>query len=628
MRRALGGVLVVGFAIGLAGCGFGGPDPQPTADAAARALGRHDVHTVEFTGPDAKRATTDLAAMLDGMDQVPSTATASDVEQHGDSATATLTWHWDVAGRTWTTRSPMTLEKAGDAWHVVWRPSLVHPRLKPGQTLQANTLVAPRGDILGAHGAKIVTPRDVVRYGIDKVHVPHGDAVASARALATLVGVDPAGFAKRVRKAGEKAFVEAITLRSGSPDAPKDDAVRAIDGAAMVKAKLPLAPTRTFAAPILGTVGTPTAEMVKESKGTLSAADQVGLSGLQARYEDELGGSPGVRVDLLGRDAATEPTELFRTDPKSGTALTTTLDVRAQNLAERALAGTTSPSALVAVRPSTGDILAAASGPASNGYNTATYARYAPGSTFKIVSSLALLRSGVTPSTLVDCPPTVTVDGKRFKNYDDYPPSELGRIPFRTAIANSCNTAVIGQRDRLGRNTLTGAAEALGLGVDHDLGFPAYFGSAPPAGSETEGAADLIGQGKVQASPLTMATVAASVEKGAVVVPRLLPDHEPAAGEAHPAQPLTGGEAGRLRDLMRAVVTDGSGRLLADLPGAPVLAKTGTAEYGQRAPLRTHAWMIAIHGDLAVAVFVEDGESGSGTAGPILKQFLLGMPGR
>jgi cell division protein FtsI/penicillin-binding protein 2 len=56
-----------------------------------------------------------------------------------------------------------------------------------------------------------------------------------------------------------------------------------------------------------------------------------------------------------------------------------------------------------------------------------------------------------------------------------------------------------------------------------------------------------------------------------------------------------------------------------------VLAKTGTAEYGSKLPLRTHAWMIAVHGDLAVAVFVEDGQSGSGTAGPILKQFLLGM---
>jgi cell division protein FtsI/penicillin-binding protein 2 len=125
-----------------------------------------------------------------------------------------------------------------------------------------------------------------------------------------------------------------------------------------------------------------------------------------------------------------------------------------------------------------------------------------------------------------------------------------------------------------------------------------------------------------------MATVAASVKKGALVVPRLLPDHEPAADGKDPARPLTGAEAGRLRELMRAVVTDGSGRLLADLPGAPVLAKTGTAEYGQKAPLRTHAWMIAIHGDLAVAVFVEDGQSGSGTAGPILKQFLLDMPGQ
>ena len=76
MRRALGGVLAAVVAIGLAGCGFGGPDPQPTADAVARALGKHDVHTVQFAGPDAKQATTDLAAILDGMDGVPSTVTA------------------------------------------------------------------------------------------------------------------------------------------------------------------------------------------------------------------------------------------------------------------------------------------------------------------------------------------------------------------------------------------------------------------------------------------------------------------------------------------------------------------------------------------------------------------------
>jgi cell division protein FtsI/penicillin-binding protein 2 len=53
-----------------------------------------------------------------------------------------------------------------------------------------------------------------------------------------------------------------------------------------------------------------------------------------------------------------------------------------------------------------------------------------------------------------------------------------------------------------------------------------------------------------------------------------------------------------------------------------VLAKTGTAEFGTRAPLQTHAWMIAARGDLAVAVFVDVGDSGSGTAGPLLERFL------
>jgi cell division protein FtsI/penicillin-binding protein 2 len=80
-----------------------------------------------------------------------------------------------------------------------------------------------------------------------------------------------------------------------------------------------------------------------------------------------------------------------------------------------------------------------------------------------------------------------------------------------------------------------------------------------------------------------------------------------------------------LHGLLRGVVTGGSGRGLADVPGPPVIAKTGTAEYGEPqgdGSLRTHAWMIAAQGDLAVAVFVERGESGSRTAGPILEEFL------
>ena len=129
----------------------------------------------------------------------------------------------------------------------------------------------------------------------------------------------------------------------------------------------------------------------------------------------------------------------------------------------------------------------------------------------------------------------------------------------------------------------------------------------------------MIGQARVLASPVAMADVAASVGAGRTVIPILVPD---AAVEPTPADPLTGEEAGQLRTLMRGVVASGSGVGLLDVPGEPVLAKTGTAEFGTDSPPRTHAWMIAVQGDLAVAVFVDVGESGSQTAGPILEAFL------
>ncbi len=104
-------------------------------------------------------------------------------------------------------------------------------------------------------------------------------------------------------------------------------------------------------------------------------------------------------------------------------------------------------------------------------------------------------------------------------------------------------------------------------------------------------------------------------------MPHLLDEFAP---EAELAVPLTREEARALEGLMRAVVTEGSGSFLSGLPGE-IGAKTGTAEYGDPGPggeLATHAWMVATRGDLAVAVFVETGESGSSTAGPLLEAFL------
>ena len=420
-----------------------------------------------------------------------------------------------------------------------------------------------------------------------------------------------------------EAFVEAVVLRE--EDAREVlPAFRKVPGALAVNDTLPLAPSREFAAALLGRVGAATAEVVEESDGAIVAGDEVGLSGLQARYDEQLRGASG-----QGRRRPRAPTTSSGRSSRSPRSTARTSRRRStpalQEQAEAALAtlGDGAPaSALVAIRPSDGAVLATANGAGAEGADLADTGQYAPGSTFKVVSSLALLRSGLAPGDRVACPATTTVDGRSFKNYDDYPASSVGEITLAQAVAQSCNTAFIGNADRLADGDLAAAAQALGLGTDHDLGFPVYFGQVPPPETETGAAADLIGQGTVLASPFAMATVAASVAAGRAVLPTLLPDHQ--VEQTAISAPLTGGEAATLRSLMRGVVTTGSGRFLLDVPGVDG-AKTGTAEYGEpdaSGALPTHAWMIAVRGDLAVAVFVGTGVSGSQTAGPVLEAFL------
>ncbi|MGZ4473493.1 MAG: penicillin-binding transpeptidase domain-containing protein, partial [Nocardioidaceae bacterium] len=608
-RRSLAPVLATALLAGASACTSGGSATDVrgatrAADALAAGLAAGRV-AVPVQGA-AAAARRQLAALTGGMAPASARVRVAKVSVDGGRADVRLRWAWSLpgAGRTWSYDAPATFTQAGGRWRVRWAAALVQPSLRRGETLQATLSQPARGDITGAGGVRLVTDRPVYRFGIDKTQVATARQAASARSLAGLLGIDAAGYVQRVRAAGPQAFVEAIVLRRADAGPGLRARVAKVKGAVALPDQVPLAPTKEFARAILGTVGPVTAEMVNARDSPYAAGDQAGLSGLEARYDAQLRGSAGAVVRAVGHGGKQQKV-LFRVGSHPGTDLRTTLDPALQRHAEAALAGVGPASALVAIRPSDGAILAAASGPGSNGYNTATFGQYAPGSTFKMVSGLALLRSGLTMNTTVPCTTRLVVDGKLFTNYSEYPPGELGRIPLRTAFANSCNTAFISQNRKVSDATLQGAAAALGLGVDHDLGFPAYFGSVPNSGSPTEHAAAMIGQGKVLASPMAMATVAASVARGATVVPRLLPDQKPV--HPTPAAPLTPGEVRQLRAMMRLTVTSGTATVLAGLPGPPVLAKTGTAEFGTATPPQTHAWMVADQGDLAVAAFVDVG---------------------
>lgn len=611
------------------------------ATALAAGLAKGDVSGVEFAGTPPRAANASLAELTRGMGPRLPKVSVAGVEDRGEVATARLSFTWAFPGvpRPWTYETNAPLVREAGHWRAQWQPSVVEGGLTAATRLSQRRLYSARGELLGEDGDRIVTLRPVVRIGLDKARVAADQQNRSATRLARLVGIDPEDYADEVADAGPEAFVEAIAFRATDEDRPRNREVTAIRGGVAYDGEQMLAPTREFARPVIGTVGAATEEAVDDSQGTVVTGDQVGLSGLQRRYDASMRGTPGVRVQRVAAtadrttaspspspsasasaSAEPDPVTVFTVAPAAGRDLTTTLNAYSQRLAERALARTSPAAALVAIRPSTGAIIAAANNAGTKDQSLATVGQFAPGSTFKVATALALLRSGLDPDSRVTCPRTLRVDGRPFTNYSDYPDSALGPIDLRTAIAQSCNTALIGERDRLDDDDLAAAATSLGLGTDYDVGFPSFFGSVPPAKSATGRAAAMIGQGQVEASPLAMAAVAASVVAGKTVVPRLVEGQQAAAK----ADPLTAAEARQLRELMGAVVTDGSGRFLRSLEGPPVLAKTGTAEYGDDSPLKTHAWMIGAQGDLAVAVFVFDGESGSQTAGPLLERFLRG----
>jgi len=618
-----------------------GPSPSPeqspdaTARALAVALGTGDLSSISFAGADGAQAASAYIEVVEGMgDRTPTVALGS-LTEAGDTATASLDYRWPIAnGLEWSYRAEAVITKVDDRWVPQWSPSLVNPELQAGELLSLRRQQAERGALLDPDRRPIMTLRDVRRYGIEKGPAK-SKAEDSAAKLARLVGIDTRTYVAKVKAAGELAFVEAITYRADDPDRPSLNEVDEIAGATVLGGQAVLGPNRQFARALIGTVGEATQEIVEKSDGAVVAGDQTGLSGLQLRYDEKLRGQPQITVVALpartapsaspgssARPSASsssatvaEPRTIWNREAKDGSPVTITLDTGLQSEAERLLAKVKPASAIVAIKPSTGEIVVAANGPGSSGQALATTGRYAPGSTFKVVTVLALLRAGLAPQTKVDCPTKITVDGRMFENYDDYPAGKIGKITLTEAVANSCNTAFIGLRKKISTADLREAAESLGVGRDYDVGFSSYFGEVPDDKTATGQAAAMIGQGKVTVSPLAMAQVAASVGFGKTVVGQLVQ-----GTSASPAgSTLTADEAEQLQAMMSAVVSQGSGRALTSLADG---AKTGTAEYGQAKPPRTHAWMIAYGDDLAVAVFVADGSSGSGTAGPILKAFL------
>ena len=366
---------------------------------------------------------------------------------------------------------------------------------------------------------------------------------------------------------------------------------------------------------LTGTTGPVTARQLKRLGPPYRKGDVVGQSGLEQAYQPRLAGIPRTSIQLMSGRRVVGTATTFAARP--GTPVRTSIDMPVQRAASRAVATVSGHDVgMVAIRPSTGDVLAVVNKP--GGFNRALLGTYPPGSTFKMVTASALALTGMRPSDTVRCPSTVNVGGRTFHNFGY---EKFGTINLLTAFAVSCNTTFAGlAAGRLSGAKLGAMARRLGFGMTPRLGVPAVLGTFTAPSDRTELAADGFGQGTDIVNPLQMATVAGAIEDGVWRSPRLVTDPAPPAQVAHPLGALV---TSALRPMMAAVVKIGTAAHVGFPPG--VHGKTGTAEYGSGPNPPSHAWFAGYRGDLAFAVIVEGGGTGADQAAPVVNAFLRGL---
>ncbi len=604
--------------------------PSIAASQIAVDLTAGELNSQAWENPDAGD---ELARIVADLGEASRTVTVDSVDSAGDTATATLNWTWEFASadQPWTYAVEVPLRRSGAMWKAEFDPCLVHPDLRTDRVLTAERTPGKRGRILGANDAVLLSDGEVIDVGLQPSKLT--DEKATLAQLEKSLDVDAGELATKVDKADPEAFVPVITLRKDDYDLVKGSIYK-LPGTVFRSRTQPLARTKGFAQATLGSAGRAEPDEVVAEPASLTPASYVGRSGIQMLYDGTLRPAPGLRILAVsaetgegtgdsgsgdsGSDGA--PTTLHTVDGRPGKDVSTTIDVAVQTAAEEAAKTAKKPTAIVAIRPSDGNVLAVANAdPKGAAWDRALTGQYPPGSVFKVVSGAAMVESGIAPTTSLDCPKTTRVSGKRFKNAEDH---VLGTVDFAESFAQSCNTAFVNSAEKVTATTLSETAMSMGMG-QIDIGTDAYMASVPEVDDPVEHAAAMIGQGKVLATPLAVATMTATVAKGTTVKPLLvLPDARDRSGEvaAPDKKALT-----EVKAMMRRTVTSGTASALDDIPGDPVYGKTGTAEYGTDVPPRSHSWFAGFQGDLAVAVLVEDGGFGAEAAVPVADRFFTEM---
>jgi len=525
-------------------------------------------------------------------------------------------------------------------------------------------VLAPRGKILDREGRTIVD--NYPSFTALLMRDSSRDLAADADLIAQGLHLDANDVRTRIRRFASMPQYQPIFLKEDiTPDELQfiEAHRNELPELDTIMSHRRLYPRNGFMAHLIGYVGEVSEDMLNMPQFELyNAGDVVGISGVERQYNNLLMGTNGSRqalVDSHGREVG----RLGETDAVPGKPLKLTVDIDLQIAAEEALAGKNG--AVVAMDPHTGEILAMVSGPTydPNDFavhvsrdewnklvtdpdkpllNKAIQAQLAPGSTFKIIMSMAGWQEGIAQNMHVHCNGSADFYGRNSKCWVYFLHQAHGEVDLTKAIYQSCDVFFYTLADKLGINRIAKYASELGLGQKTGIDLPQEASGLVPSeewklrnyrqkwyAGETIFVG--IGQGAITVTPVQlMRAIAAISTDGRLVTPHV------ADPGGLPSNYLEVNHYTEVKNVPIDVngwnvITDAMGRVLlpegtapsAHVPGIDIAGKTGSAQivslenrakHKDNADLAQNGWFVGFtprrNPDIVVCVLFQGGEHG------------------
>ena len=527
---------------------------------------------------DGSTATNTLDATFAGLQAEGLDVELTGVDQQEAQATAHYSVTWTLPrNRSLRYDTSMALTRKEKDWTVRWQPSIIHPDLGAHQHLELRSIAPKRAGVVSSDGVELMSPGLQYRLVVDT------DAVD-----------DPRPVAAKVSGALSQAHQE-------------DDSIPEIDSGELAKNLEEV--DGSYSVTMLNEAQAARLRPVLENQKGIRFNEEPALitrdTGLapdilarvRSMVSAEVDGTNGWSVSVVNEHGAAL-SDVEHHEPEAAPSIKVSLDYDVQRAAQEAVNQRAEYEAmLVAMRPSTGEILAVAQTPeADKKGDIALQGQFPPGSVFKIITASAGVdKQGLSPDSIVPCPGTMELYGRTVTNYNGF---SLGSVPLRQAFAQSCNTTFAQISTDLPKGELRDVGKQYGLGIDYEVpGLSTLTGSIPEGETPLERTESGYGQGLDLVSPFGMALVSSTVAAGKTPTPTLIESRETKVSEKVPApseETLT-----QVRDMMRQVVASGTASGMQ--AQGTVYGKTGEAEINGG----SHAWFTGYRDDdIAFATLV------------------------